>query len=431
MNPLRDFKDFEKFLSSFTNYERQRHPRYSPESMSLERMRDLLEDAGSPEKNCAAVHVAGTKGKGTTTLLLEQLLLADGFRVGTYTSPHVEHLRERIRVDGSWISEKDIIELVNDLLPLLERRQATSSFPTFFELMTTLAMCHFSRQQVDWALFEVGLGGRLDATNVLSSRLTAITNIGLEHTQILGNTLEKIAREKAGVIKDRTPVVLGDLGPEAFQAILEVARERNAEVFRSRSDSVRPGGPGLLEIDGYPALVAAPAVRGPALRADLAMALLLHRLLLENSGVEPSTERVALALSRVELPARVELFPGNPPVVLDGAHTGESMKALSSTLAEMSFPLPRTVVFSLASDKWLNPILRELPAIGDEFVLTRADPVRSLAPAEIREKLGKGLVIEDPRKALEEALKHPRPVVVCGSIYLAGEVRDDLRRRPS
>ena len=177
MAPLRNFREFEEFLGRFTNYERLASFRYDGQTLGLERMESLVAEMGHPERSFPSVHVAGTKGKGSTCLMLEALLAAESLLIGTYTSPHVERLSERIRVAGAAATEGEIVAEVNAILPLLERRRAQGeeSFPTFFELMTALAMAAFRSRRVDWAIFEVGLGGRLDATNILRPRLTAIT----------------------------------------------------------------------------------------------------------------------------------------------------------------------------------------------------------------------------------------------------------------
>jgi dihydrofolate synthase/folylpolyglutamate synthase len=430
MKPLRNYQDFENFLSSFTNYERQATFPCRPEALRPGRMVGFLEDIGNPHREYSTVHIAGSKGKGTTALILEALLEAEGLRTGTYTSPHVEELRERIRVAGKSVTRTDLCQELNHLLPALGRRHGdAATFPTFFELMTALAMAHFARRRVDWAIFEVGLGGRLDATNVLSPRWSAITSVGLEHTRVLGGTLAEIAREKAGIIKPETPAVLGSLPPAALEVILEVARERRAEIHHASPDSVRPGPPGQLLIAGFRRPVPCSAVRGPALRADLAVALRLHRGILGRAGRAPRREHAVRALGQLRLPARVEVFDGKPPVVLDGAHTAESFESLRLTLEEIRFPAPRTLVLSVALDKRLAPILREARQIASDFILTRADALRSVPPADLRSQLGRGTVVDDPVSALELALERNQPVVVSGSVYLAGAVRPWLRRR--
>src|SRR2546426_4290040 len=210
MRPITSLKEFEGFLAQFTNYERVQTFRYDKETLGIERMRSFMADLGNPQESYPSVHVAGTKGKGTTCLILEALLREEGLRTGTYLSPHVENLRERIRIAGSSVPENDLAVEINAMLSILEERQrkGPSAFPSFFELMTALAMTCCKTRRVDWGIFEVGLGGRFDATNILKPRACAITSIGLEHTQLLGKTLGEIAREKAGIIKQGTPVVV-------------------------------------------------------------------------------------------------------------------------------------------------------------------------------------------------------------------------------
>jgi dihydrofolate synthase/folylpolyglutamate synthase len=426
---LGDFRELEGFLARCTNYERLQTFNYDKYTLGLERMLELALEIGAPHRDFRAVHIAGTKGKGSTSLILEALLLAEGFDVGTYTSPHVEHLRERIRVGGEPVSEDALVREVNRMLPSLESRQrrGPSAFPSFFELMTAVAMAHFSRMRVDWGVIEVGLGGRLDATNILEPRLTAITSIGLEHTQLLGDTLEKIACEKAGIIKPGIPVVLGPLLAEALDAILAIAAERSAPVIRLDESLVEPVGSGEIRVAGREVIPAGPII-GPAMRTDLALALTLFRQILEIEGRPFRADVLRDALASVRLPARVERFPGDPEVILDAAHTADSIRALRLTLEEIAFPSPRTLVFSIATGKDLAHILGELPRIADEIIFTLADPARSVPPAKLRETLGSGDVIESPKEALDEALRRGRPVVVTGSFYLAGALRPLVRR---
>jgi dihydrofolate synthase/folylpolyglutamate synthase len=436
MKPLLGFGDFERFLSRFTNYERVASFSYNQKTLGLERMRVLTRAAASPERSYPAVHIAGTKGKGSTSLMLEALLAAEGYVVGTYTSPHVEDLRERIRIAGASVSEEEIVREANGLLPYLEagRREKPDSFPSFFEIMTALAMCSFRSHGVDWGIFEVGLGGRLDATNVLEPRWSAITSIGLEHTKQLGSTLAEIAREKGGIIKPETPLVVGSLPEEAAREIRRLAAERGAPLIEAPPDAVRRVGRrelsirGLGDHEGSEAVLSAGPVLGPALRADLAIALVLLARILEAEGRRPSAAGVERALSSLVLPARAEVLGGSPEVVIDGAHTEESVRALRLTLEEIGFPRERTLVFSLSSDKQVNAILREAGEIADSVILTRSDSVRSISPGVLREELGKGEVIEEPEAAFEAALERGLAVVVTGSFYLAGRLRALARR---
>ncbi len=439
MKPLTDFDDFRRFLASFTNYEKFQSFRYGQDTLDLERMRTFAGELGNPQQRYPSIHIAGTKGKGATSLMLEALLRADGWRVGTYTSPHLEHLRERLRVDGQPIDADELIDLTNAMLPILERRRPRpEASPTFFELMTALAMQWFARCEVDVAIFEVGLGGRLDATNILSPQLTSITSIGLEHTHLLGDSLEQIAREKAGILEPGVSVVLGSLPPEARETIEAVARETGAPIVAARPDSVRRLGVGWLAIDGVDGAVEAPAIRGPALRTDLSIALELHRRWAADAERPTAPDALRRALATLVLPARVEIFAAGspdseanlgPPICLDGAHTTESIDALAATLDEIDFPRPRTLLFSLASDKNRDAIVARLPSMADAFVFTRADANRSLDPRELRDNLGSGEVIESPHEAFDAAVARGDAIVIAGSIYLAGELRGRLRSR--
>jgi dihydrofolate synthase/folylpolyglutamate synthase len=443
LQPLRSGADFERFVGEFTNYEHMKEYRYAGDTLSLERMEGLARDLGSPHARYRSIHVAGTKGKGTTSLILESLLSASGLEVGTYTSPHVEHLRERIRFSGEPVTDGDLCALTNSILPVLSARLpgGPAAFPTFFELMTALAMLHFENRRAEWAIFEVGLGGRLDATNILRPRWTAITSIGLEHTDKLGHTLGLIAAEKAGIIKPSTPVVVGPLPPEAEERIRSAAREKRAPFFAADPGMARPAGPGLLEVGGgalgfATGPIAAGAVRGPGLRTDLCLALELWRGALAEEGRSPRPEEVALALERLRLPARVEVFMTATRAVIDAAHTPESVEALRLSLEEIGFPRPRSLVFALAADKPAQPILEELLGIAEEVVFTRADPSRSRDPQELAD-LWAGIggspsrVEDDPEAAFRLAERGGRAVVVTGSFYLAGRLRPLAARRGS
>lgn len=428
MRPLTDFGEFQRFLASFTNYERLPTFRYDSQTLGLERMRGFARDLGDPQNAYPSVHVGGTKGKGTTTLMLEALLSADGIRVGTYTSPHVEHLRERVRVGGAPISKGDLVASANATLPALESRLDSPDFPTFFELMTAIAMLHFSKEAVDYAIFEVGLGGRLDATNILSARWSALTSVGLEHTELLGHSLAAIAGEKAGIIRPWTPVICGELPTEARDVVTAVAEKRGAPVVETRSADVVVGPNGTLQLEGLDRPLRAFRVRGPGLRADLAIAWTLYRRIIGDDERVPDIDTVQRVLDELELPARIEMFDTEPPVCLDGAHTTESIDALAIALDEIALPRPRTLVFSLSSDKRCADILARLDSIADDVIFTLGDSIRSLAPETLREEFGRGEVVEDPKAALDAAIARGKPVVITGSIYLAGCLRRRLRR---
>jgi len=432
LKPLRCEADFERFIGRFTNYERMKSFRHTPDALRPERMEGLARELGDPQTRYPAVHIAGTKGKGTTSLMLEALLAVPEGAVGTYTSPHVENLTERIRVAGKPISMEELCEITNSILPVLEARwrRGDQHFPTFFELMTILAMLVFRNHRVSWGIFEVGLGGRLDATNVLRPRWTAITSIGLEHTQALGNSIELIAREKAGIVKGSTPLVLGEVPPEAESVIRNIAEERSAPVIAVDPGGVRREGANQITLNfpGIRGTIPAGAVRGPALRADLELTLTLWLQIQAEAGRRPELETVRSALTSLELPARVEVIGGNPPVVIDGAHTAESIRALREALHELEFPGPRVLVFALGRDKSSEKILREVGGLAGEAFITRVDPVRGRDPAELAAEFHRetGLPAEavaNADEAFQRARETGRPTVVTGSFYLAGHLR--------
>ncbi|MBI4585490.1 MAG: hypothetical protein HY717_15865 [Planctomycetes bacterium] len=438
-SPIHCDADFERFIGKFTSYEHMKDFRYSPDTMKLDRMARFMRRLEDPQLAYPSVHVAGTKGKGSTCLMLECLLAASGRKVGTYLSPHVEHLRERIRLQGASISELGLCACLNGMLEVLEdlHELGEQHFPTFFELMTGVAMVRFQKEAVDCGIFEVGLGGRLDATNILPSRWTAITGIGLEHTQKLGNTLTQIAWEKAGIIKPEIPVVLGQVADEARVVILEAARCRRAPILEVSPSSVQLEAGGRLKVEGFSGSFAPGVVRGPGLRNDLALAVVLWREILRSSGEHAARETLQKALDHLRLPARVEVFGGTPSIVIDGAHTPESIASLRQALEEIDFPRPRALVLAMASDKRMDAILQEIQGLAEVVLFTRSDAVRSVDPRALAERCqqlesrpAESLkAFDDPSAAFHAACERGMPVVVTGSFYLAGKLRPLAERR--
>jgi dihydrofolate synthase/folylpolyglutamate synthase len=451
LNPVFSDAEFEKFISQFTSYETLLSYHYGHETMKIERMNALAADLGNPHLATRGIHVAGTKGKGSTCLILEALLLASGNDVGAYLSPHVEFLRERIRFGGQPIAEHELCSLLNSTLPVLDRRRAgveaasgAQYFPTFFELMTALAMLHFKHKSVGYALYEVGLGGRLDATNIVRPMLTAITSIGMEHTDKLGDSLASIATEKAGIIKPGVPCIVGpSIADEARQVIAARAAECNAplvEVSRDKVQCDQDTDMSQLLVEPHGWRLPCGPLHGPGLREDLAIALTLWEHIILVQDVEPR-EEIALAamqaLGQRRLPGRVEMFDGDPCVILDGAHTEESVASLRQAIEELGVARPRSLVISVASDKRADAILETLNDIADEIYFTRCDAVRSLDPNDLKSRFEQHAyladqrlhVIEDPVEAFRAACGHGMPVVVTGSFFLAGAIRQHLRDR--
>lgn len=412
---FRTFDDALRHLARFTDYERMavRAPRGG---WDLDRMRRLTEALGHPERAFRSLHVAGTTGKGSTAHLAEALLRASGRRTGLYTSPHLLDLRERIRLDGVPVTPRAFTWAMNRMERALRRLK-----PTFFETMTAAAFLLFARRRVDAAVVEVGLGGRLDATNVLEPAACAITPVGPDHAELLGRTIASIAREKAAIVKPGTPVVTGPQPPAAMREI------------RKRGVPLRPGIHGLRRrgfVVRFRVRTPAGRVHRCALRvlgdhqaANAAVALAL----VEAGGFDTSGAAVRRAFRDVRLPARAEIVGRRPWTVVDAAHNVPSARALARALT----PLRRrrtVLVFGAHRDKDARGMLAALRA--DLAILTRARNPRAADPAELAGAVrGPAVRTRDVAEAVALARRLAGPedaVVVTGSFTVAGEALEAL-----
>ncbi len=432
-------------LAGLTNYETMARPPYGGRAMNLPRTRRLLAALDRPDRAFPCLQVAGTKGKGTASFALARMLEGGGYRVGLYTSPHLFSPRERIRVGSRWISEEDFAEGVRAVLPHVEPLRGTPLCPTFFELMTVLALHHFRGERVDAAVLEVGLGGRLDATSAVRPLASLLTTIGLDHTALLGPTRASIAREKAGVAKRGVPLLSGvPAGTPAGRVIARIARARGAPLhLPGRDYRVRCGRPLFTPGEGAATpfslrtaagdrLRARPAVLGRDLARDaaLAAALLLlprvrDRFPLPVSGLEASLEGFSV-------PGRIQVVRTSPPLVVDGAHNPDSARSLLRAVREALPHRRAAVVVGGAGDRPLAGIARILarPGPGTRFLFTRpARHPRAADPRVLARTLSGSRCVPDLPGALAAAERlRPRPdlVLVTGSLYLAGEALEFL-----
>ena len=373
------------FLLSRENYERWRKMPYDPVRMGLERMRQLLQEIGSPEASLPVIHVAGTKGKGSTSAMLAAALSAAGYRTGLFTSPHVDRFEERMAIDGQPCAAEEFAALVDLLRPAVEaidrRTPEGQSGPTFFEIMTAMAFLHFQRDKVQAAVLEVGLGGRLDATNVCRPAVSVITSISFDHTQQLGNTLAAIAGEKAGIIKPGVPAVSGVIQPEARDVIREACRQRGCRLVERDTDfafDYQP--PRHLEREAasgrvvYRQTAAGPppasqsfdlALPGRHQAANAATALATLDVLREAFWKIPAAA-ARQALAGLVWPARVQVLSRRPAVVLDAAHNVASIEALVETLRESFSAGRRLLIFATTHDKDIRGMLQVLLDHFDE-----------------------------------------------------------------
>ncbi|MFK7896945.1 MAG: folylpolyglutamate synthase/dihydrofolate synthase family protein [Myxococcota bacterium] len=437
---FRTLTEATRYLEGLIN--RERSTDYEYVRLDLRPVEALLDALGNPERALSVIHVAGSKGKGSTCLMAESILLALGERVGTFTSPHLVTWLERFRIDGAWVSEADLVSAVNRIRPTVDalREGPLETKPSFFDVTTAIAFLLFAEAGVDRAVIEVGLGGRLDSTNSVLPAMTCITSIELEHTDKLGETEAEIAAEKAGIIKDSTPLIVGRLRRDADRVVRARAAERAAPIqvageqfwVEADAESQDPMAFTYSTIEGL-RWSGKLAVPGEIARWNAALAITCIRAL----EVYPDAElesAVQNGLSECILPGRMEVLAHDPAVLIDAAHTGESAKALARALPLLASDGVEFLL-SVSADKELDLLLEALLPLARRVWITRAEPTRSLDPkrlaARIRE-LDAELpldVIEDPVEASRKAragLAPGRLLCATGSVYLAGKVRSAL-----
>jgi dihydrofolate synthase/folylpolyglutamate synthase len=425
------------YLAGLINVEKERNAPYS--RFDLEPIRRLMARLGDPQTNLSVIHLAGSKGKGSTGLMTEALLGAAGERVGTFTSPHLERWSERFRIDGREVAGELLAEAVGRIAPHIDalREADPSRAPSFFDALTATALLLFSEAKVDRCVFEVGLGGRLDSTNVLTADVTCITSIELEHTQQLGDTLAEIASEKAGILKPGVPAVIGNLRAEALEVVEKRAQEIGAPLARLGRDFDLEvldrdlEGQAIRLTDGSMSVDVRIAVLGSHQAHNAALALACVARAPGAVRGEPLVEAAERGFAAARLPGRIELIGRSPWLLVDSAHTNASAAALVAVLRRI--PRRRShLVVSISAGKDADAILGQLLPEVDAVTVTRAEPVRSLSPSEVAVAIraaSPGVsvrVVPNPHLALRAArdeLGAEDLLCVAGSIYLAGIAR--------
>ena len=429
------------YLHSLIDYEKMRLERYTPETHNLSRVKRLLAAIDDPHTQFPAVHIAGSKGKGSAAALCEACLRAAGYRTGFYISPHLHTFRERIQVNGQKITQDQVVALVEEIRPLIERVPNV----TYFEAITAIGFLHFARSEVDVAVIEVGLGGRLDATNVLTPEVSVITSLSLEHTYLLGDTLDKIAYEKAGIIKPGIPVVSAPQRAEALQVLETVSRERAAPLTKVGLDWSYEPGP--ADLDGQTFTVWHITSGDPELAGEYWIPLLgRHQLenatstiaaldILRQRGFCIPAQAVREGLRNVYWPGRMEILSREPLVVGDGAHNPYSMQVLRAALEEW-FPDQRWVlIFGASADKDVAGMLNVILPITDYVIVTRSDHPRAASPVELADvvaSVGRGAEIGvNMKKSLLRGLATMEPgsgLLSTGSTHLVADAREEWAR---
>lgn len=400
----------------------------------LENMVAIVGRLGHPERAFRSLHIAGTNGKGSVTAMIDAGLRAAGHRSGRYTSPHLVDLTERFVIDGRPVAEDRMVAAVADVRAAIEQLLAEGvlkAHPTFFEVTTAVAFELFRRAGVDLAVLEVGLGGRLDATNVIEPVATAITSIAYDHQQYLGSTLIEIAREKAGIIKPRVPVVVGDVEPAVLGAIAEIARERGAPLIRAADGVTVTRRPAATIGLRTPVRDYGEVTMGLQGAHQIGNALVAVRMLelLDSQGIAVPAGAVRSALARPSWPGRLDLrrLPDGREILFDAAHNPAGAASLASYLKEIDTGrLP--LVFAGMHDKDLEGMLRPLLPVVGPLVVTRASNRRSADPERLVE-LARRIAPEtsvtvaaSPLEALDIAWRASPRIIVAGSIFLLGDV---------
>lgn len=451
----------QRFLDERIDYERIEAVRYEARVFKLDRVRELFRRLGSPHLKVPVVHVAGTKGKGSTVAMIGAMLSAAGYRTGRFTSPHLDTIEERMAVDGQPCPAGELVELVDRLRPVVAAMDEVAAAgdpraqgPTYFEIATAMAIMHFVRCRVDVAVLEVGLGGRLDSTNVCRPLVSAITSISYDHTRQLGNTLESIAREKAGIIKSGVPVVSGVAEAAPREVIRGVCRRRGCRLAELGVDfefDYRPprglesgAGKGSLDFHdrrggrqgSYQRLGLPLLGRHQASNAAVALAALGE---LRQTGWKIGEEAVRSGLASVVWPVRLELLARRPAVVCDAAHNLASVDALLQVLRESFSVRRRLLVFGTTREKDARGMLQRLLPRFDEVIFTLyVDNPRAVPPEELRaiaaEQTGRRYRVcagpTDAWKAVRSLAAAEDLICVTGSFFLAAEMRRQILTRP-
>jgi dihydrofolate synthase/folylpolyglutamate synthase len=401
--------------------------------LGLATIRRMLANLGNPHRRYRTVHIAGTNGKGSVASGIASVLRASGYRVGLYTSPHLVRFNERIQIDGADITDSDIVRLYRRVRRALPEGRE----PTFFEFTTAMALDEFARRKVDWAVVETGMGGRLDATNVVAPSVTVVTNVSLEHREYLGPTLAAIAFEKAGIIKRRVPVVTAVSQPAALEVILRTAKGKSAPLYRMGKDfCVRRSGAQEFRYFGLHHRWAglATALQGRYQVDNAALVLAACELLQRNApGIELESIRRGLAAHR--WPGRLETICTSPLVMVDGAHNLEAARQLARHLAEQLGNRKLTLVVGILDDKPYRAMLRLLLPFARRVIATQARINRALPAAAIaafaRTIVPEVAVEPDVAAALRLAMSTAGPgslTLAAGSLYVVGEVKAALAK---
>ncbi len=445
--PFRTYDQAMQYLFTSTDYEKQQRLRYNVTTFDLKRINAILKGLGNPHKKTKCVHIAGTKGKGSTAAMLAKMMEANGYNVGLYTSPHVTSLHERIVVNSKMITRKEFVSLLNRVKPVLDAYNGDER-PTFFEILTAAAFLHFVDHEVDIAIIETGLGGRLDSTNVVKPEVIGITSISLDHQNLLGATLDSITQEKAGVFKKGIPVVTVDQDPIAMKILKKQAISLEAPFivtgqdvdFSYRFESSREHGPHnriclTTPTSRFEHLRVPLPGDHQAVNCGLALAMLDR---LKSHGYTIDDEKAVTGLAGLSLIGRMEMLYDDPRVLVDAAHNAASIRALIQAIGQ-HVPYDSLVfVFGCNADKDVRGMLEQLQYGADKVIFTRSNSPKAVFPADLAEMYteicGKmcqtAMTLREALRIARSAVTREDLICVTGSFYLVGQTRELLAPSP-
>jgi len=447
IKPSRAFRTYNRaigYLFERTDYERQQVLRYNVTTFNLKRMKKLLSLLGNPHKKIETAHIAGTKGKGSTATMLARMLEANGYKVGLYTSPHVISLHERIAINSQMISRSDMLKLINRVHPVVEK-MGKKDAPTFFEIITAIAFMYFADKNVDIAVIETGLGGRLDSTNVIAPKVVGITSISIDHQHQLGKTIDCIAKEKAGIIKRGVPTITVQQHPKAMRELKHHAMAVKAPLsitgtdidFSCRFESSREHGP-HSRICVTTASSKFEHLRVPlpgqhqAINCGLALAMLDK---LKESGYQIDDEKAIKGLDGVSLTGRMEMICEDPRILVDAAHNAASIRALIQAIGQHVPYDSMVVIFGCNADKDVQGMLEQLQLGADKVIFTRSSSPRAMLPQDLAdlytEICGKmcqtALTLGEALRIAKSAVSREDLICITGSFYLVGQAKARLQ----
>ena len=408
--------------------------------LGLENIKYLLYLLGNPHKKLKIIHVAGTNGKGSTASLISSILKSDGYKVGLYTSPHLVDFTERIKINQKPISRKKVSELLERIKPLIEKVSQTPPYghPTFFEVITSLAFFYFYEEKVDFLVLEVGLGGRLDATNVTEPLVSVITHVDYDHMDKLGDSLEKIAREKGGIIKPGGIVISSKQYDEVYKEIKKIADDKNSLIYSTGKEInykvVKSDIQGVIfDLKGiyhhYKNLHTPLLGRHQADNATTAIAAVEA---LKMKGTDISQKAIRDGLEKVKWTGRLEIVRNNPTIILDGAHNPNGAKIMHQALEEIFSYRYLTLVLAIFADKDYKKMIEVLAPGADLIIATKAENPRAASPQAISKEAAKYInenkiiAIENIPQAINYALSNSKEdalICITGSLYTVGEAK--------